>query len=403
MTREQSIAAPTDRPCPICDGAARRSLYHQRFLEPDGAGLMGGYVVCACDACGFTYADGLPPQQILDEHYRQRSKYEHADQAGRESPEDRTRFEEAADILEQRFPNRHTKVLEVGASTGGFLSVMKERGYDRLLGLDPAPACAQAARRLYDVRVEAWALGDIPHEEAPFDLIVALAVLEHIRDLRSFLEMLLSPLGPIGALFVQVPDAGRFTDYAGAPFQEFSTEHINYFSEVSLKNLLVRAGMEQQFVERTCVKESHGAITPVLNAMFRRGSEEPSSLERDATSAPALANYIERSRSIDEHLRAMLDAVAARGRPVLVWGTGTHTQRLLAEGGLEGIDIAAYVDSNPHLQGRTLGGKAIMCPGALKERSEPILISSHVFQREIERLIREELGLSNEIITLYPR
>jgi 2-polyprenyl-3-methyl-5-hydroxy-6-metoxy-1,4-benzoquinol methylase len=403
VSRKSTIEVSTDRPCPICNSAQRRFLYHQRFLEPDGSGFMGGYVVCACKACGFTYADGVPPQQTLDDHYRQRSKYEHADKAGRESPEDRARFEEAADTLERIFPNPNIKILEVGASTGGFLAVMKERGYDRLLGLDPSPACAQTARRLYDVRVEVGALGDISHEEAPFDLIVALAVLEHIRDLRSFLEILLSPLGPGGALFVQVPDAGRFTDYAGAPFQEFSTEHINYFSEVSLKNLLARAGMGQQFVERTCVKESHGAITPVLNALFHRCSEEPSSLEPDAVSAPALTSYIERSQSIDVHLRPLLTAVAAQSRSILVWGAGTHTQRLLAEGGLEGINIAAYVDSNPHLQGRTLGGKPILRPGALKGRPEPILISSQVFQREIEILIRETLKLPNEIITLYPR
>lgn len=377
-------------------------MYRQSFLKPDGAELMEGYNVCVCEACGFAYADGLPPQSVLDQHYRERSKYEHAEQGGRESPEDRSRFGGAADIVESHFPDRGTKVLEVGASTGGFLSVMKERGYDRLLGLDPSPACARAAQKLYGVRVENWGPGEIPDWEAPFDLVVALAVLEHVRDLNPFLERLLVSLGPRGGLLVQVPDVQQFPDFVGAPFQEFSTEHINYFSSVSLGNLLARVRMSPQYAEQTVVKESHGAVTPVLNVLFGLSSERSPPIVGDIVSAPSLTRYIERSRAIDEHVRLALQAVAGRGLPVLVWGAGTHTQRLLATGELLGIEIAAFVDSNPHLQGKHLGGKAIVHPDALVGRAEPILISSQVFQAEIERTIREKLGLSNEIITLYP-
>lgn len=63
--------------------------------------------------------------------------------------------------------------------------------------------------------------------------------------------------------------------------------------------------------------------------------------------------------------------------------------------------FAAFVDSNPKYQGKRLDGVSILSPEALKTRSEPILLSSQVFEREIERQSRENLGIGNEVILLY--
>ena len=63
--------------------------------------------------------------------------------------------------------------------------------------------------------------------------------------------------------------------------------------------------------------------------------------------------------------------------------------------------IAAFIDSNARYHGKLLNGIPIIPPAALKERSEPILVSSRVFQREIETQIREELALPNEVVLLY--
>jgi hypothetical protein len=48
-----------------------------------------------------------------------------------------------------------------------------------------------------------------------------------------------------------------------------------------------------------------------------------------------------------------------------------------------------------------LHGRPILAPAALKERTEPVLISSRVFQQEIADQIRNDLGCGNELILLY--
>jgi hypothetical protein len=80
---------------------------------------------------------------------------------------------------------------------------------------------------------------------------------------------------------------------------------------------------------------------------------------------------------------------------------GTHTAHLLATCGLGAIRIVAFVDSNPRYHGKTLNGVAIEPPEWLRGRAEAVVVSSRVFQREIVRQLREELGCGNEVILLY--
>jgi len=86
---------------------------------------------------------------------------------------------------------------------------------------------------------------------------------------------------------------------------------------------------------------------------------------------------------------------------MIVWGVGTHTLRLLATGGLDIQRVALFVDSNPKYQQQELQGVPVVAPGELRERTEPILISSRSSQHAIEDQIRNSLGLKNRLILLY--
>ena len=61
----------------------------------------------------------------------------------------------------------------------------------------------------------------------------------------------------------------------------------------------------------------------------------------------------------------------------------------------------AFIESNSRYHGKTLHGRPILAPEALKSHPEPVLISSRVFQKEITDQIRTGLGCPNELIVLY--
>ncbi len=354
-----------------------------------------------CGRCGFGYADGIPTQGEFDAYYARMSKYEHAREGGREGAFADQRFPAAAAFIGAAVPLVHARVLDVGCSNGGLLHALAEAGFDDLLGLDPSPASARAAQRLYGLRVLTGTLSAPPPEAGPAELVLLSAVLEHIRDLRDALWHVRGLLAPQGRVYVEVPDVKRFGSTPDAPFQEFSVEHVNYFSRRSLRNLMAGAGFEEvQSTTITTIQGEH-STADVIMAVFTPSDGLAIRSQPDHETGPALEAYVASSAVIERSIHAALDPVVANGRPIVVWGVGTHTQRLLAESPLGRARIAAFVDSNPRYQGGELHGAPVVGPEALAGRDEPILISSRFYQTEIERQIRRDLGLTNEIILLY--
>jgi SAM-dependent methyltransferase len=378
-------------------------LYTQRFSELSDGALLRGYDVVTCNYCGFGFADGIPSQAEFDAYYRDMSKYEHQERGGTEPPGDLARLEKMAAIIQRAAAAPALRILDVGCSTGGLLAMLARDGYQNVRGLDPSPACAAAARRLYDIEVITASLGDFDPAPESFDLVILSAVLEHIRDLQPALEHVRRMLSEQGCLFISVPDAGRFSEDDEAPFQQFSIEHINFFSPISLRNLLQRAGFEQILSEENCYGAAGGGgtMTPVVDALFRRADVSDARLVPDEVTPSDLEAYIRKSRAIDDRIRTMIDRILDDGSSIIVWGAGTHTRRLLATSRLADAPIVAFVDSNPRYQGKQLNGVPILAPQELRDRSEPILISSRTFQREIEQQIRETLGLANALYLLY--
>ena len=391
------------RPCAVCGQSDAKKLFHQSFAAISGDSLLDGYDVVVCRNCGLAYADDLPSQAEFDEHYRSMSKYEYPEQGGRESELELRRFRPLLEIIRRVCHSPDARILDVGCSTGGLLWLLKQEGFRTLRGLDPSPVCAQAARRLYDIDVTNGAIDDCRFASGSFDLVILCGVLEHLRDLQPILARLREFLAAEGLLLVCVPDATRFADQDEAPFQQFSTEHVNFFSPASLTNLMAAARFTPVLCQQDDLKEDKGFTHagPVVSAVFRKSDAGGTPGSRDGQSEPALVEYIRKSQEIDGRIRRTIDAILAGGKPILVWGTGTHTLRLLASGRLPQSAIAALVDSNPRYQGKDVQGIPILAPADLAGRSEAILVSSHVFQEAIARQIRDKLRLPNQVFTLY--
>jgi len=370
-----------------------------------GGALLEGYDVVVCTECGFGFADHLPEQAIFDAYYRDMSKYEYQDQGGVANPRDLARFEAIAKTIGQLLPSHEARVLDVGCATGGLLAALMNKGYAHVVGLDPSPQCAASAQSLYGIRVVTGAISEIAElmaAEQPFDCVILSGVLEHIRDVGPTVARMRALLSARGLIFIEVPDATEFSRWPDAPFQEFSTEHINFFSATSLTNLMQRNGFTRVLCEQTTRDQSDSTVMPVVSAIYQRSPGEGGlPLSPDAGTETGLARYIKQSRQVEERVHRIVNSLVENATPLIVWGVGTHTLRLLATSRLAQANIQAFVDSNVRYQGKQLNGLPILAPAELRGRSEPILISSRVFQSAIERQIREVLRLSNEVITLY--
>jgi SAM-dependent methyltransferase len=390
------------RGCPVCGSIERKVLFRQDFAVVDSATPVTGYDVAVCMSCGAGYADGIPDQRAFDRYYRDMSKYEYHQREGAESEYDQRRLAIIADIIAPHVPRRDARILDIGCATGRLLANLRERGFPNVTGLDPSPACAVAAKKLYDIDVHTMTLAELGAGTEKFDVAILVGVLEHLRDLDEAFVHLRTILNPGGLLYVEVPDATTFADWPNAPYQDFSTEHLNFFAPVSLEHLMLRRGFSRVFLEQNHRQQSYRTVMSNVSAVFRKEAAEPAQVDLfDADTEPGLVRYIEQCRRDDERLRVKIDALVESGRPLLVWGVGTHTTRLMATSRLAEANIVAFIESNARYQGKTLHGRPIIAPDALRSHAEPVLVSSRVFQHEIAAQIRDDLRRPNEVILLY--
>ena len=387
------------RPCPACGAVESTPLLHQSFAQLDGARLLDGYDVVVCAACGAGFADDIPPQSVFEEYYRDLSKYDYGDRDGEAPPAAEQRFHDIAGTIEKFIPSPESRVLEIGCGSAQLLKTLRDRGFLHVLGSDPSPGCIRAARRLYGIPGVVGSVATLPQPDEPFDFLILIGVLEHIRDLESAVKRLHALLRDDGRIFVEVPDASRYAPELDAPFQEFSVEHINFFSGASLANLMRVRGFQPIMVGRAIRPQNEAACPSVYGVFVKSSRLAP--MERDLETEPGLRAYIEGCRAADAHVRAIIARSLQAGERMAVWGVGAHTLRLLATGGLDPAKIELFVDSNPKYQGKKLSGMAVESPAALQRYAGPILISSRGFQREILRSAREQFGLANRFILLY--
>lgn len=387
------------RCCPVCAEVECEWLNTQQFVLPEGHPLSAGYEVVACARCGMVYADISATQDDYDRFYTLHSKYDNVSTAsgGGESPTDARRLRATAEELSHFLPDPHSRVLDVGCATGGLLRFLRELGFDNLHGLDPSPRCAAQAARYGSIYV--GSLTSLPDDHGTFDLVILSHILEHVRDVRAALFSIRSLLTIDGQLYLEVPDATRYADYYVTPFHYFDIEHINHFSPSTLALALELAGFTEVAHGNKQTPLTNAIDYPACWVLGKLSLENPRSRTHGDGLVKAIRCYIERSNA-DFDLK-IVKQIERSGQPIIVWGVGCSTTRLLANSPLGQANIQCFVDNDPNTWGQKLQGRDVISPAQLKGRSDPIIITSKLYGEDILRQIRDQLGMLNEVVLLY--
>jgi 2-polyprenyl-3-methyl-5-hydroxy-6-metoxy-1,4-benzoquinol methylase len=144
-------------------------------------------------------------------------------------------------------------VLELGCSTGALLAEMAGRG-QRVAGVeaDPGAAAAARARGVEVVEGDAEAPATLAAARAggPYDALLCLDVLEHLRDPWAFLRAAPALLNPGGFLFATIPNIGFYKvrwahlrgrfDYAEEGILDRS--HLRFFTVRTARRMFEDSG-----------------------------------------------------------------------------------------------------------------------------------------------------------------
>jgi 2-polyprenyl-3-methyl-5-hydroxy-6-metoxy-1,4-benzoquinol methylase len=356
--------------------------------------------VVACRTCGTCFASGLPDQARFSEYYDQSSKYDQSAAGAELSSFDAERFADEARFIAANVGDRTGRVLDIGTATGGLLVALRDLGFTSVHGVEPSPDAAGVARETHGLDVVAGDVGTARAWGTQYSVVSLVAVLEHIVDPAAALRDIAELLAPHGLLYLHVPDAGRFYDDVDAPYQQFSVEHINYFTAASLRNLLASVGLEVAAERAIVVKLSDIAEGPALEVLCRRTTQELA-IDRDLEGVAALRRYIARSAQKEATVVVKISELAEAQSPIYVWGTGTHALHLLTSSRLAECNIVGFIDSNPHYSGRQLAGRTVLDPRAVGKPGGPILVASAVSQTAIADSARRLFGPDVPLILLY--
>lgn len=388
------------RSCPVCGSEIHEILYEQRFAEFAAGSITDGYYVVACRKCGMCFASGLPDPDRFSLYYDESSKYDLSAEGAELSRFEAGRYTEEAQFIAAHVADRARPVLDVGTATGGLLAALRDAGFTSVHGVEPSEGAARVARELHGLDVIAGEIQAAKVWGPGFSVVSLVAVLEHLVDPRGTLRDAGELLAPEGMLYLVVPDAARFADYLDAPYQQFSVEHINYFTRDSLANLIASAGFGVSVERAFVVEQSDDANGPAIEMLCRRTDRdfEPAP---DSNGVHELRRYITWSAEKESAVIAKISELADEQSRIYVWGTGTNALHLLASSRLAECNIAAFLDSNPHYTGKRLAGRTVLAPGDVKVLDAPIIVASAVSQTAIATAARGLFGPDAPLILLY--
>lgn len=141
-------------------------------------------------------------------------------------------------ILKYKLPP--AKTLELGSSHGGFVSMLRQCGYDAM-GLELSPWIADFASKTFNIPMLIGPIEGQDIEKSSLDLIVLLDVLEHLPDPLATLKTCFNFLKEDGIIVIQTPCFPSQKSYENmieenSPFlsQLEADEHLYLFSKDSI-------------------------------------------------------------------------------------------------------------------------------------------------------------------------
>ncbi|MBP9869442.1 methyltransferase domain-containing protein [Patescibacteria group bacterium] len=248
MRSRASVPTKNNPACPVCESRS----------EIRSWGMKRAYHLYRCELCRVRFVFPLPTSEELAAFYSDsyffgggsHGGYVDYDADKRAARESLLSFLQK---LEHEVPEKGS-LLDVGAATGSFLEVAKERGW-KVSGHEISQDAAERARKK-GITMTTGELSTAGYSANSFSAITSLDVIEHVPNPERALREMADLLRPDGAILLNTPDSGSwYARLMGIRWHAYNPpEHLTIFDRRSLSLLVERAGLEVAWVGK--VKKS---------------------------------------------------------------------------------------------------------------------------------------------------
>ena len=386
--------------CPICKSNTKKHLKTIKFAVPEYFHLPDQYDVVVCDCCGFCYAATEASIEDYDHYYSQCNFYSGVPNEHKWQIEENEKVFELAKAVS----NKNGLLLDIGFGKGNLMRILRKGGFSRVCGLDPSKTSVEIMREEGFEVYEGSVFGETVAElKEKCNCVFLIDVLEHLLDPCLAIENILKYMKTGGTLIVSVPNYAALCDtdlYSTYPIipDQFNQEHINYFSSVSLDNLLKAYGLCRISSEQAQRLEMTDGPELLIAYRYKKSVKESKEERKDNFCSKVLVDYFEKNDMLEQVINRKVTPFVDAGEPVYVWGTGSYAMWLLANTRMNALKIEAFIDNNPTKVGKMLYGKRIISVEELKQ-DVPILICAMKYSADIENHIKLE-NLSNIFLVI---
>ena len=279
----------------------------------------------------------------------------------------------------ERFSLNGESGIEIGCGRGEYLKLLSERGL-KMTGLEYSDRSV-AQCNAEGLRVYKGFIGDerLPLQDEKFASFYMFNYLEHlpfpIQNLRDISRL----LSEDGVGLIEVPNFDMIV--RERMFTEFCTDHILYFTEDTLRQMLSRSGFEVLSLDAIWGEY-------ILSATVRIRPTFPTT------------DFSNAKKSLESSLNSFITSYDPES--IAIWGAGHQALAVIAACKLQG-KIKYVIDSAPFKQDKLTPGSFIpvRAPSVLSQiPPSALLIMAGAYSEEIARTIKSDYGDAFQVAIL---
>lgn len=268
---------------------------------------------------------------------------------------------------------RKTYFIEAGCGDGSFLRHARQF-FENVLGIEPSKPFYDLCREKGLPAINDYLTANLTFEHL-FDAFASRQVFEHIPNPLQMLSLLYAISGNGAAGLIEVPNAQKML--SGNRYFDLFSDHINYFTPLSLCHLSRKAGFEV-----IQVRESFNG--DYLEMYLRKQAQ---SLSMETKRERDLSFILENS---------------SRYGNVSAWGAGAKAQAIMTALG-DRLSLQYLFDTDPHKEHRYIVNCTAEVTQPTQEkigRNDLIIIFAVSYQDEIIGLLKNTYGYTGDVLCL---
>jgi 2-polyprenyl-3-methyl-5-hydroxy-6-metoxy-1,4-benzoquinol methylase len=224
--------------CPVCGSAGISEV----FKVKDNTVSQEYFEIDHCRNCQLRFTQNSPSEESIGAYYKSEDYISHTD-TSKGLINRMYRFvrnysiNQKKNLVEKSTGLKKGNLLDVGSGTGHFASAMRRKGWS-VTGLEPDEDARIVASK--ELSLDLFPPGELFNlPEKKFDAITLWHVLEHVHELKKYMQTFKRLLTDNGKLFIAVPnymsyDAERYKEYWAA---YDVPRHLYHFTPNTMKLL----------------------------------------------------------------------------------------------------------------------------------------------------------------------